>query len=228
MPEKETDDEESTETKSSFWRELPVLLAVALVVALIVRSFVLQSYWIPSGSMENTLQRDDRVLVNKLLYDFSEADRGEVVVFHAPMEWRSDPENEDFIKRIIAVGGDTVSYDKKTGKIAVNGKSLDESAYIYKNGDGEQDLPSRNNFEFSATIPEGRLWVMGDHRSASGDSLAHYIRSNGDIGASTISQDALVGKAMVLMWPFSRWDWITVPATFDTVPEPNANQALSP
>ena len=206
--------------KGSLWRELPILVGVAIVVALLVRTFVFQSFWIPSGSMENTLQRGDRVLVNKLVYDFADPERGEVVVFVSPMQWRSDPDDEDFIKRIIAVGGDTVSYDAEDRRIRVNGQLVDESAYLYRDPiDGHRDLPSRNDVEFSVTVPPGRLWVMGDHRSASGDSRENYLRSDGDVRLATIPVDAVVGKAFVVMWPLDRWDWLTVPDGFDDVPK---------
>src|SRR5215813_14694445 len=104
-------DEETTPTpkaRSSFWRELPILLGVAIVVAILVRAFVLQTFFIPSESMENTLLIKDRVLVNKLVYDFRSPHRGEIVVFTAPDSWRNDPSEVDFIKRVIGVGGDHV------------------------------------------------------------------------------------------------------------------------
>src|SRR5690349_18205772 len=81
-----------------FWRELPILLGVAIVVALLVRAFVLQTFFIPSGSMENTLDINNRVLVNKLVYDFHDPHRGDIIVFKAPTSWQSDPSKEDFIK----------------------------------------------------------------------------------------------------------------------------------
>jgi signal peptidase I len=227
--EDDSGDTGSPKSRSSFWRELPVLVAVAVVVALLVRSFVLQSFWIPSGSMENTLQRGDRVLVNKLVYDFRDPRRGEVVVFVSPMDWRSDPADEDFIKRVIATGGDTVSYDSDKERISVNGQPLNEDSYLYTDpATARQDLPSRDDYEFSVSVPAGRLWVMGDHRAASGDSREHYLRTGGDIEDATISVDALVGKAFVQMWPMDRLEWLTVPATFGAVPDPAAGAVTSP
>lgn len=215
------EDTKQDKKKGSFWRELPILLVIAVVVALVVRSFVLQSFWIPSGSMENTLQLDDYVLANKLEYQFTEPERGEVVVFQAPMEWRSNPAEEDFIKRIIAVGGDTVSYSAADRHISVNGYELDESAYLYTDPyTGIQQSPSKDDEEFSVVVPEGRLWVMGDHRWASGDSRERYIRSGGDVMAATIPVDAVVGRAFVLIWPVTRWDWLSIPDTFNGVPDP--------
>ena len=101
-------DEQTEKRRGSFWRELPILLGVAILVAVLVRAFVLQTFYIPSPSMEHTLNVLDRVLVNKLVYDFREPRRGEIVVFKAPQDWQSGTEGEDFIKRIIGVGGDHV------------------------------------------------------------------------------------------------------------------------
>ena len=98
------------------------------------------------------------------------------------------------------------------GRIQVNGHPLDEP-YIYPG-----NKPSVH--EFNVTVPEGRLWVMGDHRQSSGDSLQNYMTSNGDIELATIPEDAVVGRAFVLFWPFNRWDWLTVPETFEGVPAP--------
>ena len=90
-------DEQTEKRRGSFWRELPILLGVAILVAVLVRAFVLQTFYIPSPSMEHTLNINDRVLVNKLVYDFLSPHRGEIVVFKAPLDWRSNPNEEDFI-----------------------------------------------------------------------------------------------------------------------------------
>src|SRR5690606_14111159 len=152
--------------KGSFWKELPSLRGVAILVAVVVRTFVIQTYYIPSGSMETTLELDERVLVNKLAYEFSDPARGEISVFTAPESWRSDPAEDEFIKRVIAVGGDHVVCCDDSGRITVNGEPLDERDYLYVNPlTGEQNVPSLD--EFDVVVPEGRLWVMGDHRQAS-------------------------------------------------------------
>jgi signal peptidase I len=207
-------DEHAAKQRSNFWRELPILLGVAVLVAVLVRAFVLQTFFIPSESMENTLIRDDRVLVNKLVYDFRDPHRGEIIVFKAPLDWRSDPSEEDFIKRVIGVGGDHVVCCDTQGRITINDKALDEP-YIYRDGVGTPDVASEDSFDI--VVPAGRLWVMGDHRSHSGDSREQYSR-NSNVEHATISIDEVIGRAFVLFWPFSRADWLTVPETFDQIP----------
>ena len=180
-------DEQTDKPRSSFWKELPILLGVAILVAVLVRAFVLQTFFIPSPSMENTLQIDDRVLVNKLVYDFRSPERGEVIVFKAPIEWSGNPDGEDFIKRVIGVGG-------------------------------ERDKPADQDFD--VTVPKGRLWVMGDHRSASGDSLQHWQQSGQDVNEATIEEDEVVGRAFTVFWPVDRATWLSVPKQFDGIPKP--------
>jgi len=209
------DERASAKPRGSFWRELPILLGVAILVAVLVRAFVLQTFYIPSESMEHTLNINDRVLVNKLVYNFRDPHRGEIIVFSSPLDWRSDPREEDFIKRVIGVGGDRVVCCDDQDRILVNGVPLDEP-YLYTDGTGTTDPASDDDFEIQ--VPTGRLWVMGDHRSQSGDSREQYIRHK-DIIRATIPAENVVGRAFVLFWPPSRGDWLTVPETFDQVPD---------
>jgi len=179
----------------------------------------MQTFFIPSESMQHTLNINDRVLVNNLVYDFRTPHRGEVVVFKAPESWRSNPSEEDFIKRVIGGPGDHVVCCDDQHRITVNGKALDEP-YLFRDDDGLADLASEDPFD--VTIPAGRLWVMGDHRSHSGDSRQQYLRTR-DVKASTIDQKSVVGRAFVVFWPFGRATWLDVPSTFDRVPAPSGS-----
>jgi signal peptidase I len=191
----------------SFWRELPILLIVAVLVAVLVRTFVVQTFWIPSQSMEPTLLVNDRVLVNKLVYDIRDPHRGEIVVFEAPTSWRTDPDEKDFIKRVVGAGGDHVVCCDADGRVTVNGVALVEP-YIHP--DGFVGAP------FDVKVPSGRLFVMGDHRSISGDSTKHLDENQGSIPV-----DSVVGRAFVIFWPIDRIRTLPVPATFARVPDPS-------
>jgi signal peptidase I len=207
--------DETTGRRSTFWRELPILLGVAIVVAILVRAFVLQTFYIPSESMEHTLNINDRVLVNKLVYDFRDPRRGEIVVFTAPPLWKSDPTETDFIKRVIGIGGDHVKCCVG-GKLTINGAVLDEPYLNQDDGANLQASPE----QFDVVVPKARLWVMGDNRYHSGDSRDQYNRTNGNIEESTIPTSAIVGRAFVTFWPFDRAGWLAVPAGFNSIPPP--------
>lgn len=219
----------------SFWKELPLLIGIALILALLIKTFLVQAFSIPSDSMQNTLQRGDRVLVDKLTPWFgSEPERGEVVVFHDPGGWLDgeptpDPnavqkflsfiglmpssEEKDLIKRTIAVAGDTVEC-KKGGPVKVNGKALDEP-YIYP-GDTPCDDQPFGPFK----VPKDRIWVMGDHRQNSRDSRYHMEDAN----SGFVPVDKVVGRAVVVAWPINRWATLPVPSTFD---QPGINSAAA-
>jgi signal peptidase I len=217
----------------SFWKELPLLVGIALLLALLIKTFLVQAFSIPSESMMNTLKKGDRVLVDKLTPWFgSEPERGEVVVFHDPGGWLEgettpepnvlqkflsfiglmpSAEEKDLIKRVIAVGGDTVSC-KEGGKVVLNGKELDETAYLFPGS-----VPCQDSFG-PVKVPEGRIWVMGDNRQNSLDSRFHQELP----GAGTVAEDLVVGRAVVVAWPLTRWATLPVPDLFD---QPGLNQA---
>jgi len=214
----------------SFWKELPILVGIALVLALLIKTFLVQAFSIPSDSMQNTLQEGDRVLVDKLTPWFgSEPERGEVVVFHDPDNWLAgeptanpnavqtflswiglmpSAEEKDLIKRVVGVGGDTVSC-QGTGPLKVNGKALSESSYVYAgNTPCSQD---DQGGQFTVKVPKGYIWVMGDHRQNSRDS--RYNQSDKHNGMVPVSK--VVGRAIVIAWPITRWDTLPIPDTFD-------------
>ncbi|MFF0788659.1 signal peptidase I [Streptomyces spiralis] len=232
----QTDEHGTGETTSearkprSFWKELPILIGIALVLALLIKTFLVQAFSIPSDSMQDTLQRGDRVLVDKLTPWFgSEPDRGEVVVFHDPDDWLAgeptakpnalqtvlswiglmpSAEEKDLIKRVIGVGGDTVECHG-TGPLIVNGKALEESSYVYPgNTPCSQD---DQGGQFKVTVPDGYIWVMGDHRQNSRDS--RYNQADRNHGMVPVKD--VVGRAIVRAWPVNRWGTLPVPDTFD-------------
>ena len=219
-------DEQRPVKRRSLWKEVPVLIIVALGLALLIKSFVVQPFYIPSGSMEKTLNVNDRVLVNKMIYHFRDVKRGEVVVFNIegtgfesaaqPLAPPSNivsravrnvenlfglgPNNKDFIKRVIGIGGDTVQCCDQQGRVTVNGKALDET-YVYED--------DRRTFG-PVTVPKGQLWVMGDHRGDSDDSRG----SPGSPPNGFVPQSKVVGQAFVRVWPLSDWRGYGVPKTF--------------
>jgi signal peptidase I len=223
--------------RRSFWRELPVLVIVALVLALLIKSFVIQAFYIPSASMENTLEIGDRVLINKVVYHTRPIHRGDIIVFDGTGSWdvatptstnifsKAVSELEGivgishdsniYIKRVIGVPGDHVACCNAKGQVTVNGVALTESSYLYP---GSQ--PSAQSFNI--TVPAGRLWVMGDHRIVSYDSRGHM----GDPGGGTIPESGVLGRAFVIIWPPSRWGFLNIPATFEQ-PQLNASNAAS-
>nr|WP_231956789.1 MULTISPECIES: signal peptidase I [unclassified Actinoplanes] len=186
--------------------ELLVLIVVGVLVAAGVRAYLLQTFYIPSGSMENTLLLNDKVLVNKVLYRFRDPHRGEVIVFQPPQAWGEGAADQEYIKRIIGVGGDRVVCCDPQKRLTVNGQALDEP-YLFPG-----DAPSDDKFD--VTVPAGRLFVMGDHRSDSADSRAHL-----DADQGTVPVDRVAGRAFAIYWPASRWSSLSVPDTFKSVPD---------
>jgi signal peptidase I len=201
--------------KGSLLRELPLLVVVALVVSLFIKSFLVQFFFIPSGSMENTLQVNDRVAVNKLPFFSEEINRGDVVVFRDPDSWLPEastptestirtkirdglvlvgvlpnPAKQFLVKRVIGVAGDRIvcCTDKK---ITINGTPVDEP-YIFKGNN-----PSEMTFDI--TVDPGKIWVMGDHRSASADSRFHQD----DINKGQVPLSRVTGRVFGVIWPFN-------------------------
>lgn len=210
------------------WQETILLLVTALVLAVVVKSFFVQAFFIPSSSMEPTLigspnGPNDRILVQKVSYWSGDIDRGDIVVFDDPGGWLPASESQQphnvvqrslevfglyptgghLIKRVIGVGGDRVECCDRKGRVEVNGVSLDEP-YL-------ADQTSNQDEPFDVEVPEGYLWVMGDNRGNSADSRAHQ----GDPGGGFVDEGEVVGKAWITVWPFGRAGSIDEPSVFD-------------
>lgn len=213
--------------KGSFWRELPILIVTALVLTVLIQAFLARVYVIPSQSMETTLHgctgcNNDRVLVDKVSYQFSDPGPGDVVVFRGPDSWGQNefeapessnpvagffqgaasllgfgsPDEKDFVKRVIATGGQTVECCDPQNRVQVDGEPLNEPYIFWEPGRGDKQK------EFSpVTVPPGHLWVMGDNRKNSADS-----RVQGGGGPSgAVPVDNVLGKAQVIVLPPTRW-----------------------
>ena len=226
------------------WREVPLLLAIALVLALGIKTFVVQAFFIPSQSMENTIMVGDRVLVNKFSPWFgAQPQRGQIIVFNDPGGWLPDTptpdtsnvavryvkdvftfvgllpsdNQHDLIKRVIGVPGDTVACCDSQGRVTVNGTALSEP-YVFAG-----EVPSR--IAFKVTVPAGKLWVMGDHRDVSADSRYHLADPDGGF----VPESDVVGRAVAVIWPISHWRTLPVqslPVQSSTAAAPTSDQSL--
>lgn len=215
-------------------RESVIVIGMALLLSLIVKTWLVQAFYIPSESMENTLLKGDRVIVSKLTPSPIDLKRGDIVVFEDPDRWLPHPfpversplagavqstltfvgllptdEGNHLIKRVIGLPGDHVVCCDINKKLTVNGAPLTEP-YLYPG-----DEPSVQ--EFDILVPAGRVWVMGDHRSNSADSRPHDADSGGAKG--TVPQSRIVGRALAVVWPIWRWSLLSNPSeTFAKVP----------
>ena len=195
-----------------FFKEFGFLTLAALLIAILIKTFLIQAFFIPSGSMEPTLMPNDRILVNRLAYRFGDIERGDIIVFADPtpseqhrglvgsfIHWLGEgigvarPADDDFIKRVIALPGET--WEMRDGVTYVDGCKLDEP-YV-----NQADLDTRS---FGPeTVPDGMLFVMGDNRNHSGDS-----RFPPPGGLGYIPIDRVIGQAFVIIWPPSRAGWL--------------------
>lgn len=221
--------EESRWKKQLIWlREVVIVVVLALVAATVVRVFVAQVFYVPSASMEDTLQINDRLVASKIPGSSKRIERGDVIVFNDDNGWMGesteevswlqkigaflgimpDPSDQVLVKRVIGVGGDTVECAGNGAPLYVNGEATDETY-----------LPagmSPSNTAFSVTVPEGYYWVMGDNRSNSADSRYHLGE-----GTEFVSSDSVIGRVTAIIWPISHWAAVGHREVFADIPDPN-------
>ncbi len=225
------------EKEGSLTRELLLIVGVALVLSILVRTFIAQAFYVPSSSMENTLLIQDRILVSKLTTDIGGVHRGEIVVFTDPGGWLPAPEpvsgasgalrnglmwvgllpsdtGEDLVKRVIGVGGDHVVCCDAKNRIQLNGVSLVEP-YV-KPGGGTAQV------RFDIVVPADHVFVMGDNRGDSSDSRFHL-----DVAKGSVPLANVVGRVVAIIWPASRWSGAPIPAIFEN-PALDASPASRP
>lgn len=218
----------------AFLFDVVSIVAVALVLSLLIKTFLLRSFFIPSGSMENTLQINDRIVVNELVPNVVPVNRGDVIVFRDPGQWlgaegvstgptpwyetilslfglAAPDSNQHLIKRVIGLPGDTVQCCDAKGRLMINGVSITEP-YVAKG-----NTPSDKKFKI--TLGPNKYWMMGDNRGNSADSRFHMdLPSKGQVDKSFI-----VGRAFIITWPFSQFGWLdNYPNVFKNVPNPKS------
>jgi signal peptidase I len=209
------------------WQESILLVVIAMVMAVVVKTFFVQAFYIPSGSMEPTMLINDKILVQKVSYWAGDVDRGDIVVFDDPGGWLDEddskaprnvvqkalekvglfPSGGHLIKRVIGVGGDHIVCCTD-GKLTVNGTTLDEPYTL--------DKTSTADPTFDVKVPDGRLWVMGDNRGNSEASPQHI----GEPGGGFIKESSVVGRAWLRLWPLGRAGFVDGTSAFDDVPKP--------
>ena len=207
-----------------FIRDILIIFVVAVLVSFLIKTFVVRSFYIPSASMENTLQINDRIIVNELEPNLVPIEHGDVVVFRDPGGWLppsvptnqnpiaaawdaelafvglSAPDSNDhLIKRVIGLPGDHVTCCNALGQMSVNGVPLKEPYVLLPPGS-----QAVSGITFDVTVPKGSLWVMGDNRYNSADSRYHV----NDPGKGFVPISNVVGRAFVISWPINRWSWL--------------------
>ncbi len=235
---------ETAKKQLPLWQETILLLGIALVLAVLIKAFFVQAFYIPSESMEPGLVQNDRILVQKVSYwGGGEPQRGDVVVFKDPGGWLGTdesagpanlltsvmakiglyPQGGHLVKRVIGVAGDTVTCCDDAGRISVNGKALNEDDYVKDDPEAPCNGPMTGDCDWTAgPVPEGHIFVMGDNRANSADSTVHLCRKNETDcvpGDEFVPEDLVVGKVFVLLWPRDHFRWISRPDTFADVPD---------
>ncbi len=246
------DDDEDYDDSGSFlqnvWggiKEILIIAVMALVLSFIVKTWLIQAFYIPSGSMENTLVRDDRVIVSKLTPGPFDLNRGDIVVFRDPGNWLGtvpttneggtresvrrvlqfvglvpDDSDDHLIKRVIGLPGDHVVCCDKNGQLTINGVAIAEP-YIRPG-----DTAGGGKASFDITVPPGKVWVMGDHRSDSSDSRFH---DDGTGATGSVPIEDITGRSVMIVWPVDHVKWLSVPErVYSDVPPASGQPAPTP
>lgn len=244
-PAKKAKKEKKPSGPLSWLKEIAIVIVIALVLSFLLKTFLFRAFVIPSGSMENTLQIDDRIFINELVPRPFALQRGDVVVFKDTQGWLAaeqpltatqagnwfkdvlvfiglmpDESQQHLVKRVIGMAGDHVICCDAQNRITVNGQPLDEP-YLFPGSDNA----AGPNATFDVVVPAGKIWVMGDHRNNSADSRFHQnLASQGFIDLNDVE-----GTATVIAWPLNRWSFIgNYPDTFRNVPAPSSAPVSSP
>lgn len=205
----------------SFLRDLVIIVLVAFLISFLLKTFLVRSFYIPSGSMEHTLEINDHILVNQLVPKLVGVERGDIVVFKDPGGWltsqpktaepnflqqvlqtvglASDPSDEYVVKRVIGIGGDRVACCDTQGRVTVNGVPLNEPYIVRPEGDARA-----SGIPFDVLVPEHSVWVMGDNRYSSRDSRYNQDQP----GKGFVPESEIVGKAFLRNWPLTRLTWL--------------------
>lgn len=229
----EPDDEADEEDRGGFLRalrETAIIVVSALILSALVRAFLVQAFFVPSSSMEDTLLISDRIIASKITTSISGVQRGEIVVFKDPGGWLPEPpppegglrgairtgltfiglipsdSGKDLVKRVIGLGGDRVQCCDAEGRILVNGIALDEPYII---GPTTQVL-------FDIVVPPDSMFVMGDNRGNSRDSRFHLEQASGSVPVGNV-----VGRVVLVVWPFNRLATEPIPEVFGSIPAPS-------
>ncbi len=226
-----------------FLRDLIVILLVAFLISFLLKTFLVRSFYIPSGSMEHTLEINDRILVNQLVPKVIGVERGDIVVFRDPGGWlqlapsvntaapsplesvlqsiglAADTSSDYVVKRVIGIGGDHVACCDADGRVTVNGVPLNEPYIVIPPGETRA-----SKIDFDVTVPEGSVWVMGDNRYNSRDSRYNQDQP----GKGFVAESEIVGRAFLLNWPLNRFTWLgNYPDTFTGVAKAQKTHAGS-
>lgn len=224
-----------------FLRDLVVIVVVAFLISFLLKTFLVRSFYIPSGSMERTLEVEDKILVNQLVPQLVGVERGDIVVFKDPGGWlnlgttvpdpgpiervlqavglAADTSAEYVVKRVIGVGGDHVVCCDAEGRITVNGVPLDEPYTVIPTGETRASA-----IDFDVEVPAGSVWVMGDNRYSSKDSRYNQDQP----GKGFVSEEEIVGRAFLINWPLNRLQWLgNYPEVFAEVPDPGTQTAAA-